>query len=44
MVLLIGLLLIPTLFLTSCDRGEEISGGTVTPAFTFLKDHMVVNN
>ena len=43
---LIGLLLIPTLFLTSCDRGDEINGGVVitTPEFTLVKDYMVANN
>lgn len=38
--ILIGFLLIPALFLTSCDRGEELGGGTTTPAFTLLKDHI----
>lgn len=42
-LLLIGLLLIPTLFLTSCDRGEEPVVYT-TPQFTLLKDYMVANN
>ncbi len=41
----IGFLLIPTLFLTSCDRGEEPGGGEIaTPAFELLKDHMITNN
>ncbi len=40
---LIGLLLIPTLFLTSCDRGDDITQ-TSTPAFTLMKDYMVANN
>ena len=40
---LIGLLLIPTLFLTSCDRGSDITT-TQTPAFTIMKDYMVANN
>jgi len=43
---LIGLLLIPSLFLTSCDRGDDLTdgGGSTTPAFTLLKDHMLANN
>ncbi len=40
---LIGFLLVPALFFTSCDRGDDIGGGTVTPAFTLLKDHMMAN-
>lgn len=44
-LLLIGLLIAPTLFLTSCDRGDDPSDGTVaTPAFTLLKDYMVANS
>ena len=44
-LLFIGLLLIPTLFLTSCDRGDDISDGPAsTPAFTLLKDYMVAND
>lgn len=44
-LLFIGLLLIPSLFLTSCDRGDDISDGPVaTPAFTLLKDHLVTND
>jgi len=42
-LLLIGLLLIPTLFLTSCDKGDDAAVNT-TPAFTLLKDHMLANN
>ncbi len=42
-LLLIGFLLIPALFLTSCDRGDEIGGGEVTPAFTLMKDYMITN-
>lgn len=41
--LLIAFLLIPALFLTSCDRGDDIGGGTITPAFTLLKDYMIAN-
>jgi rhodanese-related sulfurtransferase len=40
---LIGFLLVPALFFTSCDRGDDIGGGTVTPAFTLLKDYMMTN-
>ena len=44
-LIFIGLLLIPSLFLTSCDRGDDISDGPVaTPTFTLLKDYMVANN
>ena len=43
-LLLIGLLLVPTLF-TSCDRGDDPSGDVVsTPAFTLMKEYMVQNN
>jgi rhodanese-related sulfurtransferase len=42
-LILIGLLLIPTLFLTSCDKGDDAAVNT-TPAFTLLKDHMLANN
>jgi len=43
---LIGLLLIPSLFLTSCDRGDDLSdgSGTITPAFSLMKDYMLANN
>lgn len=45
-LLFIGLLLIPSLLLTSCDRGDDLSdgSGTTSPAFTILKDYMVANN
>ena len=44
-LLLIGLLLAPTLFLTSCDRGDDPADGTVaTPAFELMKDYMVANS
>jgi len=44
-LLLIGLLLIPSLFLTSCDRGDDIIGGpTAEPAFKLMTDYMVANN
>ena len=43
--LVFGLLLIPTLFLTSCDRGDDPSVDAVTTAkFTLVKDYMVQNN
>ena len=42
---LIGLLLIPSLFLTSCDRGDDITegGATTYEAFDVLKDYMENN-
>ncbi|ULC58490.1 rhodanese-like domain-containing protein [Flaviramulus sp. BrNp1-15] len=42
----IGLLLIPSLFLTSCDRGDDPADDNVvaTPKFTLLKDYMVQND
>ena len=40
---LIGLLLVPMLFLTSCDQGETPES-TITPAFTTMKDYMISNN
>ena len=43
-LLLIALLLAPTLFLTSCDRGEDIVTAVNTPAFTLMADYMVDNN
>ncbi|TGV01476.1 rhodanese-like domain-containing protein [Flavivirga rizhaonensis] len=45
-LLLIGLLMVPALFLTSCDRGDDPSDPTVisTPAFTLVKDYLVQNN
>ena len=45
-LLLIGLLLAPTLFLTSCDRGDDpIDGSTAsTPAFETMKNYMVANS
>lgn len=41
--LLIGFLIVPAIFLSSCDRGEDIGGGTITPAFSILKDYMITN-
>ena len=44
-LLLIGLLLIPSLLLTSCDRGDDIiGGGTSASTFSLLKDYMVAND
>jgi rhodanese-related sulfurtransferase len=42
-LILIGLLLIPSLFLTSCDQGETPET-TITPAFTTMKDYMIAND
>ncbi|MFK5958223.1 MAG: rhodanese-like domain-containing protein [Lutibacter sp.] len=44
-LILIGLLLVPTLFLTSCDRGDDLTTGGVTaePTFTLLKEYMIDN-
>ncbi|MFK5879327.1 MAG: rhodanese-like domain-containing protein [Flavobacteriaceae bacterium] len=44
-LVVIAFLLIPALFLTSCDRGDDLGTGTgtITPAFTLLKDYMVAN-
>jgi len=43
---LIGLFLMPSLLLTSCDRGDDLSdgSGSTTPAFSLMKDHMLANN
>jgi len=44
-LLFIGLLLIPSLFLSSCDRGDDIIGGSsAEPAFKLMTDYMVANN
>jgi rhodanese-related sulfurtransferase len=43
-LLLIGLLLIPSLLLTSCDRGDDIIDSNATPAFTLMKEYMFANN
>lgn len=40
---LVGLLLLPSLLFTSCDRGDDIVDSESTPAFTLLKDHMIAN-
>lgn len=43
--LVLGLLLIPTLLLTSCDRGDDPSSDiVVTAKFTLMKDYMIQNN
>ncbi|NCP52697.1 MAG: rhodanese-like domain-containing protein [Flavobacteriales bacterium] len=44
--IIIALLLIPSLLLTSCDRGDDPADNNVisTPKFTLLKDYMVQNN
>jgi rhodanese-related sulfurtransferase len=42
-LILIGLLLIPSLFLTSCDQGDTPET-TITPAFTTMKDYMITND
>ena len=43
-LLLIGLLLIPSLLLTSCDRGDDVVGPVAEPSFTTLKNYMVSND
>ena len=46
-LILIVLFLVPTLFLTSCDKGDDPNGGGTTPTvptFDILKTHMVDNN
>jgi rhodanese-related sulfurtransferase len=44
-LLLIGFLLVPTLFFTSCDKGDDLAPGAIAePTFTILKDYMVQNN
>ena len=41
----IAFLLVPALFLTSCDRGEDPGEGPIaTPAFELMKDYMVAND
>lgn len=42
-LILIGLLLIPTLFLTSCDKGDDIQV-VQTPAQTLMADYMLTAN
>lgn len=44
-LLLIGFLLVPALFFTSCDRGEDPGQGPIaTPAFELMKDYMIAND
>jgi len=43
-LILIGLLLVPSLFLTSCDRGDDIIGDNTAASFTIMKDYMVANS
>jgi len=40
---LIGLFLIPSLFLTSCDKGDDLNVVSA-PAFTLMKDYLITNN
>lgn len=43
--LILGLFLLPTLLLTSCDRGDDpIDDVSTTAKFTVLKEYMVDNN
>jgi len=43
-LIVIGLLFVPTLFLTSCDRGDDPDfGGPTVPTFDILKTHMIDN-
>ena len=44
--LLIAFLLIPALFLTSCDRGDDLNpeNPIATPAFSLMKDYMMAND
>jgi len=45
-LILIALFLVPTLFLTSCDKGDDpqVGGEASDPSFTVLKDYMVANH
>jgi len=45
-LLIIGLLFVPTLFFTSCDRGDDliVDGEASVPTFTILKNYMVDNS
>lgn len=42
----IGLLIVPVLFLTSCDRGDDLedNNAVATPKFTLMKEYMVQNS
>ncbi len=41
---LVGLLLVPSLLFTSCDRGDDILDDSTAASFTVLKDYMVASN
>lgn len=45
-IFFIGLLSIPIISLTSCDRGDELTDGPIvsTPPFELMTDYMVQNN
>lgn len=43
-LLLIGFLVVPSLLLTSCDRGDDAENVVSEPAFTTLKDYLVTNS
>lgn len=44
-IFLFGLLLLPALLFTSCDRGDDVTDDVVaTPAFELMADYMVENN
>jgi rhodanese-related sulfurtransferase len=43
-LLLITLFLVPTFFLSSCDRGDDLLTTANTPAFTLMTEYMVGNN
>ena len=44
-LLLLGLLLVPTLLFTSCDKGDDPGDTTVTTSsFTLMTDYMVLNS
>ena len=41
---LIALFIVPSMFLVSCDRGDDILEGSTESTFTLLKTHMVDNS
>lgn len=41
---LVALLIVPSLLLVSCDRGDDITDETSAASFTLLKDYMVANS
>ncbi|MBL7471565.1 rhodanese-like domain-containing protein [Robertkochia sediminum] len=44
-IFLFGLLLLPALLFTSCDRGDDVTDNVVaTPAFELMTDFMIENN